>query len=121
MAKSELFVLVLQLLEDIPDLDPQDQVVPQSQGHSSQAQGLPANRAGKGRKAMPSASQAEARPEVRVTHHEIPRQQQNQGPQGHPGLLSQLLQEGQVTSTDENRPWVAGGVRISFDTCFCCP
>ena len=110
MVKSELFVLVLQLLEDIPDLDPQDQVVPQGQGHSSQAQGLPASRAGKGRKEMASTSQAEERPEVRVTHHEIPRQQQSQGPQRHPGLLSQLLQEGQVTSTDENRPWVAGGV-----------
>ena len=101
----QIGVLFLQMLEDIPPVE-EDQVVPQIQEQQAQSQGVTAPRGGKGRMIRPSTSQV---PEVRVTHHEIPRQQDQGVVQAPPGFPQQL-QESQVTSSTENRPWTAGQV-----------
>ena len=89
------------MLEDLPAEE--DQVVPQVQEQQAQNQGVTAPRGGKGRMIRPEV------PEVRVTHHEIPRQQDQGVVQAPPGFPQQL-QESQVTSSTENRPWTAGQV-----------
>ena len=105
--------ILFQLLEEIPNFDQvngnqetSDQVVPQS------VRTQPATSTGKGKNMMNQESV------VRVTHHQLPRDQDPV--QGAQGLAAQglappppgppLLQGSQVTSSQEERPWIAAQV-----------